>query len=197
MGSGMHAAVDTLDLTDHAVLVASEDSAAVVRLDFDEVYAKWFPEVVRWLPSMGCAATDFEDVAQEVFLVVERKLPHFDGRNLAGWLYAIAIRHVKNHRRLAWFRRFLPFGDAEMRSHVDTPSDILERNQGRELLDQVLGQMSDKRRRAFTLFELEGYRGEEIALLESIPLKTVWTRLHHARREFLELTEQYRTKGAR
>ena len=47
----------------------------------------------------------------------------------------------------------------------------------------VLDRMSPLRRTAFMLFEIEGYSGEEIAELEQIPLATVYTRLHHARRD--------------
>ena len=36
----------------------------------------------------------------------------------------------------------------------------------------------------FLLFELEGLSGEEIATLVRAPLKTVWTRLFHARQRF-------------
>ena len=37
---------------------------------------------------------------------------------------------------------------------------------------------------SFILFELEGRSGEEIAVIQRIPLNTVWTRLHHARNDF-------------
>jgi RNA polymerase sigma-70 factor (ECF subfamily) len=49
---------------------------------------------------------------------------------------------------------------------------------------------------AFSLYEIEGYSGEEIAQLLDVPVATVWTRLHHARKEFLarvaELKEEER-----
>jgi RNA polymerase sigma-70 factor (ECF subfamily) len=46
--------------------------------------------------------------------------------------------------------------------------------------------MGAKKREALVLFELEGLSGQEIALALGVPLKTVWTRLHHARRELEE-----------
>jgi RNA polymerase sigma-70 factor (ECF subfamily) len=55
--------------------------------------------------------------------------------------------------------------------------------------------MSDMQRTAFVLFEIEGYSGEEIAELEQIPVNTVWTRLHHARKRFFELVDQARGEG--
>jgi len=45
--------------------------------------------------------------------------------------------------------------------------------------------MSPKRSAAFYLFEVEGYTGEEIAALEDVSVTTIYTRLHHARKQFL------------
>ena len=42
----------------------------------------------------------------------------------------------------------------------------------------------DDIREVFVLFELEGLSGPEISEALGIPLKTVWTRLHHARKDF-------------
>jgi RNA polymerase sigma-70 factor (ECF subfamily) len=47
----------------------------------------------------------------------------------------------------------------------------------------ALAAMSHRKREAFVLVALEGLSGEEAATLLDIPVATVWTRLHHARRE--------------
>jgi RNA polymerase sigma-70 factor, ECF subfamily len=46
--------------------------------------------------------------------------------------------------------------------------------------------MPFKQREVFTLYELEELEGPEIAALLGIPINTVWTRLHHARKRFEE-----------
>jgi RNA polymerase sigma-70 factor (ECF subfamily) len=51
--------------------------------------------------------------------------------------------------------------------------------------------MSEKRRTTLVLFEIEGYSGEEIARIQDIPLATVWTRLHHARKDFFKLVKDH------
>jgi hypothetical protein len=53
-------------------------------MDFASVYHEWFQHVLRWSRAMGGPEADLEDLAQEVFVVVRRKLEAFDGRNLAG-----------------------------------------------------------------------------------------------------------------
>src|SRR5204863_467580 len=52
-------------------------AAAVQPAAFDGLYRAWFERVVRWLPAMGVASGDIEDVAQEVFVIVQRRLGSF------------------------------------------------------------------------------------------------------------------------
>lgn len=132
--------------------------------------------------------------------MVRRKLPEFDGGNLAGWLYRIAQRTARDYRRRVWFRRFLltkqshPIED-NLSPQPLNPAELLERREAELLLIQILNGMTATRRAAFILFEIEGYSGEEIAELESVPVNTVWTRLHYARKEFSSLIARARKEG--
>ena len=159
---------------------------------FDSVYRAFFSHVARWVRAFGAYDADVEDLTQEVFIIVRRKLPSFDGRNLGGFLYRIAQRTVRDHRRSAWFRNLLGRRQAlpELRSPGPTGMEALQQHEQRRLLDGILARMSDKRRTTFILFEIEGYSGEEIARIQSVPLKTVWTRLHHARKDFVRMVSE-------
>jgi RNA polymerase sigma-70 factor (ECF subfamily) len=158
-------------------------------LDFTRVYEAWFDPCLRWLRALGIPDADLEDVGQEVFVVVRRKLAAFEGDRLAAWLYRIATRTASDHRRRAWFRRLWTRGSRidldGVQSRAAGPVEIYERREAERLLDGILQRMSEKRRIAFSLYEIEGYSGEEIAQLLDVPVATVWTRLHHARKEFL------------
>jgi len=127
-----------------------------------------------------------------VFLVVRRKLASYAGPSLPAWLYGITRKTVSDYRRRAWFRRLLPGASRQVDSAVEpeTGNDAYERWEARRLLGRVLQRMSDVRRSAFILFEIEGYSGEEIAELEQVPVATVYTRLHHARKDFLRFTAE-------
>jgi RNA polymerase sigma-70 factor (ECF subfamily) len=167
---------------------------------FEEVYAEWFHEVSRWARAFGGLDADLDDLTQEVFLVVRRKLSRFDGKNLSGWLYRIAQRTVRDYRRRAWFRSLLRNKTAketepESASPGRDPAEQFERREAERFLGQILDQMNDARRSAFILFEIEGYSGEEIAALEGVPVNTVWTRLYHARKEFASLVGRAREEG--
>lgn len=165
------------------------------RAQFREIYDGWFDDVSRWIRALGGLEADRDDVVQEVFLVVRRRLKDFDGANLAGWLYRITTRQVRDFRRRAWVKHIftrrrghepdvLPHGGS-------SPAAALERKEEQRVLQMLLMKMAEARWTAFVLFEIEGLSGDEIARIQEIPLNTVWTRLHHARREFFALAAKY------
>lgn len=160
-------------------------------LDFATLYDAWFEHVTRWLRALGAPTADIEDLAQEVFLVVRRRLPDFDGRNVAGWLYRISSRQVLQHGRRRWIQKVF-----SIRPTIDIEAlpdgragafAALETKEMRGRLEKILAKMSEKRRVVFMLFEVESYSGEEIADALDVPVNTVWTRLHHARKDFFAL----------
>jgi RNA polymerase sigma-70 factor, ECF subfamily len=163
-------------------------------LDFDAVYTAHFHHVARWARALGGLDADLDDLGQEVFLVVRRKLASYTGPSLPAWLYGITRKTVSDYRRRAFMRRLLGGVNRSLDAGAELahqPSmQPLDRWEAQRILRRVLERMSRVRRTAFILFEIEGYSGEEIAELEQIPLATVYTRLHHARKDFLRLTAE-------
>jgi RNA polymerase sigma-70 factor (ECF subfamily) len=166
--------------------------------DFDRVYLEHFHHVARWARALGGLAADVDDLTQDVFLVVRRKLGGFRGPSMPAWLYGITRKTVSDYRRRAWMRRLLS-GSHRSLDAVPSPgsrpfelpaADPFERWEAQRIMRRVLDKMSEVRRTAFILFEIEGYSGEEIAELEQVPLATVYTRLHHARKDFLRFTAE-------
>jgi RNA polymerase sigma-70 factor (ECF subfamily) len=161
---------------------------------FDEIYRTWFRDVVRWARALGGPTSDLDDLAQEVFVVVQRKLPAFDGRNLPAWLFRITARTVSDQRRRAWFRNLWRGPRdatlARLAAVGDDPCAELDRKRRQETLYRILARISEKRRTVFVLYEVEELSGEEIARLLEIPLATVWTRLYHARKELARLAAE-------
>jgi RNA polymerase sigma-70 factor, ECF subfamily len=163
---------------------------------FGFLYRIWFLQVVRWLAALGAPGADVEDLAQDVFLVVRRRLSDFDGRNPAGWLYRIARGQLRQHRRRVAFRAASSAGEPVECDEVpnDAPGALaeMETKQKQELLDRLLSHMSEKRRVAFLLFEMQGYSGTEIAHILGVPVNTIKTRIHHARKDFARLLAEHR-----
>src|SRR5215467_6597069 len=96
---------------------------------FQSIYDAYYGEVARWIRALGGPAADQDDLIQEVFVVVYRRLHDFDGRNLAGWLYRIAAHQVRDYRRLVWikyiFRRSVALS-SEVPSARPTPVMMME-----------------------------------------------------------------------
>ncbi len=176
-------------------------SAPAAVHDFASIYSGYFVDVARWVRALGANDADVEDLTQEVFIILRRKLDAFDGRNLRGFLYRIAQRTVRDHRRSAWFRNLIRGHSAlEVRglaARGPTGLQVLEQAERHKTVQGILARMSEKRRTTFVLFEIEGYSGEEIAQIQSLPVRTVWTRLHHARKDFLRMVTELPPAKAR
>ncbi|HVV16303.1 MAG TPA: RNA polymerase sigma factor [Polyangia bacterium] len=166
--------------------------------DFRSFYDAWFDDVARWVRALGGLDADREDIVQEVFLVVRRRLPDFDGANPAGWLYQITRRQVSDFRRRTWVKHIFNrrrVEDPDALPHATgEPAAALEAKEKQRILYALLAKIPEDRRCAFVLFEIEGLSGEEIAHIQGIPLNTVWSRLYHARREFFALAARYQAR---
>jgi len=180
---------------------SSPEDEAAPDLSFEGLYERWFADVSRWVRALGAAEADRDDLVQEIFLVVHRRLSDFDGQNVAGWLYQIARRKVRDHRRLLWVKHLFgnttqPLVDA-MLTTKQSALDELETKQKRELLGQLLEKLNEDQRAAFVLFEIEGNSGEEIAALTGVPINTVWARIHKARKKLQEQAERFEKRQGR
>jgi RNA polymerase sigma-70 factor, ECF subfamily len=174
---------------------------APVRVDaprFDGVYRAFFDDVSRWVRALGGPDAEREDLVQDVFLIVHRRLGDFDGNNVRGWLYRITRNRVRDFRRLRWFRLLLGsvrVDDAAAASASDSPDAALCNREKQRLLAQLLSKLSEVERVAFVLFEIEGCSGEEIARLQNVPVNTVWARIHKARAKLAARAARLRRAG--
>jgi RNA polymerase sigma-70 factor (ECF subfamily) len=166
--------------------------------DLRRLYDEHADFVRRAVIRLGGPRSDVDDLVQDVFMVAMRKSASFEGRSTPRtWLYGIAIKVVAAARRRARVREI--FG---MRAEVDgevstTPADLFEHKEESTMLYALLDKIAEKKRTVLILYELEGLSGEQIAEVVGCPLKTVWTRLHHARRELAALVEKQKLREAR
>jgi RNA polymerase sigma-70 factor (ECF subfamily) len=178
-----------------SVTVPDRAAADVGVRDFKAVYDRWVLEVARWIRAMGGPAADRDDLLQEVFVVVHRRLPDFDGENLPGWLYRITAHQVRDFRRKLWvkhiFSRSVPLTES-MPAPGPTPVMSVEARQKRDFLDGLLSKISVPLRATFVLFEIEGYTAEEIARIQGAPLNTVRARILRARKKLSALIQASR-----
>lgn len=150
-------------------------------LSFDEVFRQNAPFVWRTLRRLGVREADVDDVCQEVFVVVHRKLADFEGRSsLRTWIYGICIRTASAHRRLARHREVPTEVPPEIEA-AGTPHESLARRRALEALDRALAELDDDKRAVFVLYEIEELGMAEVAEIVGCPLQTAYSRLHAAR----------------
>jgi len=168
-----------------------------------EIHAEHADFVWRSLQRLGIAASDLDDVFQEVFIVVQRRMHTFDGSSkLTTWLFGICFRVAAGHRRRAWFRRLAPIErqEEERKAPIEEhPDALLAERQARALLDQALGKMQLMKRAVFIMYELDELSTLEIAQILGVPVGTVHSRLHGARKQFESIVEKMKLRegGAR
>lgn len=166
-------------------------------LEFREVYDAHFDFVWRTLRRLGVQEPDLQDAAQDVFLVVHRKLADFEGRSkVTTWLFTIAMRVAKDRRSVSSVRRLIVDEDAVLRE-VDEAQDAfsqVDRRQRAAILDGILEAMPLEQRAVFVLFELEGMTSNEIAEALDLPIGTVYSRLRLAREGFTRAIQRLQAK---
>ena len=159
---------------------------------------------------------DVEDAVQQTFLEAWRCLGRFEGKSrFTTWLTRIAIYTCFSFRRR--LRRLLLVDDAALEgqglsvvggalgdgsaARVGDPrseaaplaADEVASRRARSLaLDEVLQELSEKKRVVFVLSDLEDFTSPEVAEILSIPETTVRTRLFYARKELAALLRNHK-----
>jgi RNA polymerase sigma-70 factor (ECF subfamily) len=164
------------------------------------LYAAHAGLVERWATRLSGPGLDTEDVVQEVFMVVQRRLPEWRGdARITSWLYRITERVVHRQRRKQRVRRWLRglAGDfaADLPADRLSPVEELQRKHTVRTLYRALEALDRKQRAALILFEIDGLSGEEIASLTGAKVATVWVRLHRARAQLLKRLREMGERG--
>jgi RNA polymerase sigma-70 factor (ECF subfamily) len=148
-----------------------------------EIFREHAPFVWRGLRRLGIPESDVEDVCQEVFVVVHRKLGDFEGRSsLRTWIYGIAARTASDYRRSGRVRREVVTDAPPETAHEGGQHDAVALRQARATLDRILDELDDDKRSVFVLYEIEELTMAEVADALGCPLQTAYSRLHAARK---------------
>lgn len=161
--------------------------------DVERLFREHGPFVWRSLRRLGLNESDADDLCQEVFVIVFRKLQDFEQKSsMRTWLYGIAVRVALAHRRRARTQRELPTATLPEMVATDGPDDRLAEREARKWLDLALDTLDEKKRAVFVLYEIEQLSMNEVAQVLECPLQTAYSRLHAAREQVESFFRQAR-----
>ncbi len=132
---------------------------------------------------------EIEDLRQEVFLTALTAAHRFGGRgSVRSWLCGIAIRSAQARSRRRTLRRRLlkVFGGRGPGFSPPREDPVAGPVEARLDATRALAKLTETQREVLLLHVVEGLSGSEIATALEVNEKTVWTRLHRARKGMRE-----------
>jgi len=160
---------------------------------FEELYNRHHRRVYSLCLRMLQNPVEAEDLTQEVFIQLYRKIGSFRGDSaFTTWLHRMTVNQVLMHfrKRSVKFEKTTEEGDTpeQMVSGSENPNKM--RIIDKIALDSAIEQLPPGYRSVFVLHDIEGYEHEEIAKLLSCSVGTSKSQLHKARLKLRRLLKK-------
>jgi RNA polymerase sigma-70 factor (ECF subfamily) len=172
----------------------TDNLARLRRLEPDAVdrfYRDHAASVLGWVIRLGGHRLDADDVAHQVFEIALNRMSTFRGEStVRTWLYGITRRVVANARRKSLFWSFVSLEAVIGSDPGWSPEEMSNREGQRRLVQVALEDLSFALREVVVLVDLEERSAPEVAEMLGIPVGTVYSRVHHARRAFADALER-------
>jgi RNA polymerase sigma-70 factor (ECF subfamily) len=184
------AETETKQDTDYALAqrAASGDMPA-----FEQLYQRHNRRVYSLCLRMTQNVSEAEDLAQEVFIQLFRKVGSFRGDSaFTTWLHRLTVNQVLMHFRKRSVR------DEKTTEEGETPEQIVRGTENpnqmpvvdRIALDRAIAQLPPGYRSVFILHDIEGHEHEEVARMLGCSVGTSKSQLHKARMKLRGLLRQ-------
>jgi RNA polymerase sigma-70 factor (ECF subfamily) len=185
--SALRARSATKQTTDEALVAAV---AAGNRLAMQLLYARHNVRVYRFVLSMLHNDATAEDVVSETFFDVWQQAGRFEGRSkVSTWLMSIARHKALSTLRSRQHEQIDERAES-IADPADTPETAMQRTDRSAMLQAALAQLTPAHREIINLVYYQERKIEDVAEILGIPLNTVKTRMHYARRRLAELLTQ-------
>jgi len=147
---------------------------------FERLLDEYRDRVFRLACSLLGNEASAEDATQEIFLKIWKALPDFRGQSsVSTWIYAIARNTCLTRRRLESARRTFSLDEARV---AEIPSPERAAGSDADLRTQI-ARLPLKYSSVLALFYLEDRSYQQVALALDLPMGTVKTYLHRAKKE--------------
>jgi RNA polymerase sigma-70 factor (ECF subfamily) len=146
------------------------------------------------LQRLGARRADADDLLQEIFVVLYRNWPTLDTtRTLRPWLFGVAFRVVRTHRRRR--TREMPKEGLDPEDSAPSPEGRLQGQESLSLLSAALDLVPAARRSVVVMHDLEGLEIIDIARQLSITKFGVYARLYKGRKELASAVRRLSREG--
>jgi RNA polymerase sigma-70 factor (ECF subfamily) len=178
------------DISDNIIIEASEGNIE----SFESIYNAYSVFVYNVAFRVVHNVDEAQEVTQEVFLTVYRKLKSFKFKSsFKTWIYRITVNLAINHakkRSKEQSRTFEYDDNKEFNKSIDSVGGKIEREQQEKVVSTLLAALNPDQRTCVVLRSLEGLSYQEIAESLNININTVRSRLKRARETLLALRKE-------
>jgi RNA polymerase sigma-70 factor (ECF subfamily) len=160
----------------------------------EKIFEEYAPRVYHLARRMLGNAADAEDVTQDVFLQLVRKLATFRGEAaFSTWLYRVTVNAALSFRRKRALREMAslpePLEDfgmdgkhrAPVRRWTKTPDQVMLDQETHQLIEAAIAELPESYRDVYVLADVEELPSTEIAGMLGMSVSAVKSRLHRAR----------------
>lgn len=148
------------------------------------------------LQRLGARPGDIDDLLQDIFLILYSNWPTLDTtRGLRPWLFGVAFRVVRTHRRRR--ARESCSGGLDPQDDAPGPEGWLQGQESLALLSVALECLPIARRSVLIMHDLDGLEVVDIARQLSLTKFGVYARLYKGRKELATAVRRLRKQGGR
>lgn len=173
--------------------VLASRAAAGEREAFAVLYHRHSQRVYALCLRMTANAAEAEDLRQDVFVSLWRKIGTFRGKAaFSTWLYRFTVNQVLMHWRKRQAHPEEALGERELSTEA---APVAKDPKQRPIIDRIMiesavGRLAPGSRNVFRLHDVEGYEHKEVARLLGISEGTSKSQLHRARLKLRSLIGQ-------
>jgi RNA polymerase sigma-70 factor (ECF subfamily) len=181
-------------VAEHAPEDPAQRDEAAAKARFDQYVLPELDVMYRVAMSLTRNSADAEDLVQDTLLRAYRAIDRFDGRYPRAWLLTI-LRNAQVNRVRRKRPELLRDPDATMERVADTgdggrTAEELVVDMGFDAeVESAFADLSDNFREVITLVDIEGLSYQEAADRIGVPVGTVMSRLHRARKRIKKRLE--------
>lgn len=192
-GKGFIKAQEKIDIKSAKDFELTQAAANGNMVAFEEIYNRHHRRVYSICLRMLQNATEAEDLTQDVFIQLHRKIGSFRGDSaFTTWLHRMTVNQVLMHfrKRNVKFEKTTEEGETPIQIVGGTENPLKMPVVDKIAIEHAIQQLPDGYRNVFVLHDVEGYEHEEVARILGCSVGTSKSQLHKARLKLRKLLQK-------